>query len=187
MRLPDRRAAKQQARLSLAQRCHPRGSAPDPWERALPVRSWVQVLGEVTQNDESVADSCVPILIEAYEQAISQAVDHVYDTVFMALFPRSGWLMALFPRSGWLDTRPKMREHGLRGLEDASFAAVRGLARLSQISCHPIPEAPWETLVSEIREDGDSPDPVDEAMRFFGPKSRMPLIGQEGTHWLTWI
>jgi hypothetical protein len=136
-----------------------------------------QILREVTNEDASVADSFVPLLIGSYEQVISQAVDHVYDTAFMALFPHADWSAA----------RLKMRENGLLGFESASSAGVRGLARLSHISCLPIPKAAWNALLSEIREDGDSPDPVDEALRFFGPKSMMPLMWQYDTHWQVWV
>ena len=140
-------------------------------------QQFVQIFKKVIAEDVSVLDSYVQILTGSYEQRIFEAVDHVYDTVFMALFPSSDWLNA----------RPKMQEDGLRGFESASFAGVRGLASLSQLSCFPISDTGWKALASEIREDGGSPDPVDEAMRFFGPDSRMPLMEQKDAHWLIWI
>jgi hypothetical protein len=74
-------------------------------------------------------------------QAIGGAVDEVYDRAFMALFPRTDWAAA----------RAKMKERGLVGFEGASFAAVRGLARLSQSPCTPISDKGWNNLIELIR------------------------------------
>jgi hypothetical protein len=137
----------------------------------------VQILNEVTETDNLVADSYVRILTDSYEEAILKASDHVYDTVFMGLFGNTDWSAV----------HDKMRENGLLGLESASFAAIRGIAKLSQLSCFPISELGWNKLVSNIRADGDLPDPVDEAMRLFGPESKMPLMSRIGSHWLLWI
>jgi hypothetical protein len=140
-------------------------------------RKIVQFLNEISEKDEAITDSYVRILIDSYEKTIANAIDHAYDTVFMGLFGETTWAAA----------RDEMREHGLLGLTNASFAAVRGLASLSQLSCFPISEVGWNKLVSNIRADGDLPDPVDEAMRFFGPDSRMPLMARINTHWLVWV
>jgi hypothetical protein len=139
-------------------------------------RELVEILKEVTKTDKSVADSYVGIFTDSYEEAIVKSIDRVYDTVFMGLFANTDWSAA----------HDRMREHGLLGLESASFAAVRGIACLSQLSCFPISEGGWNKFVSSIRADGDLPDPVDEAMRLFGPESKMPLMLRTDTHWL-WI
>jgi hypothetical protein len=144
---------------------------------ATELQRFVDILTRVTTLNAIVSDGYVPILVEGYEQAIGGAVDEVYDRAFMALFPRTDWAAA----------RAKMKERGLVGFEGASFAAVRGLARLSQSPCTPISDKGWNNLIELIRQDGDSPDPVDEAMRYFGPESRLPLIGKANGYWMGWI
>jgi hypothetical protein len=129
------------------------------------------------EDNQKVANSRVPLLTELYEQVIVGATDRVYDHVFGMLFMREDWE----------DVRDKMQDNGLVGLENASFAAIRGLAGLSQLSCYPISDDRWQSLASTIREDGDVPDPVDDAIRFLGPQSRMPLMGKKDNYWIVWI
>jgi hypothetical protein len=134
-------------------------------------------LNKIGEENPYYGDSYVKILIEGYEQGISEAVEHVYDTAFMTIFSKEDWL----------STRSKMRENGLLGLEGASFAAVRGMAKLSPLSCFAISNKGWQALISEIKKDGDVPDPVDEAMRVFGPESQMFLMSGNNAGWVVWI
>src|SRR5260370_6518835 len=72
---------------------------------------FVEILKDFTTEDPVVADSYIPMLTEAYERGIAQTVDHVYDTAFMSLFPRTDWGAA----------RGKMLEHGFLGIGNRRF------------------------------------------------------------------
>lgn len=129
-------------------------------------QKFVTILRTTTEESPLIADSLVAILTEGYETAIRETVDHVYDTVFMAMAPHADWAAE----------REKMRVRGLLGFEDVSFAAIRGLARFSQVSGVPMSTKAWNEMVAHIRGDGDVPDLVDEAVRCFGQGSKFPLI-----------
>jgi hypothetical protein len=74
----------------------------------LEIQQFVQILKEITEKDVSVADSYVPMLTESYERRISEAVDHVYDTVFMILYGEAILVCGSPPNArAWLARTPE--------------------------------------------------------------------------------